>query len=109
VDADEALLTLAVGHLIRNAVEATAPGAPAPEVSAGSTDDGVVLAVRDWGRGLPTSNPKLLVRLLHSTKAGHRGLGLVSVERVARLHGGSLAFEALPDGARVTLRLPAAD
>jgi len=28
---------------------------------------------------------------------------------VARLHGGSLAFEPLTDGARVTLLLPAAD
>lgn len=106
VHGDEALLALAVAHLIRNAVEATAPASPAPEVSAERTDEGVVLAVRDWGTGLPTSNPKLLVRLMHSTKAGHRGLGLVTAERVARLHGGVLAFEALPDGARVTLRFP---
>jgi signal transduction histidine kinase len=66
-----------------------------------------VLAVRDWGAGLPTANPKLLVRLLHSTKSGHRGVGLVTAERVARLHGATLGFEALPDGARVTLLFPA--
>jgi len=108
VQGDETLLALALGHLLRNAVEATAAGAPPPEVSAARADGDVVVAVRDWGGGLPTSNPKLLVRLLHSKKADHRGVGLVTVERVARLHGGALAFEVLSDGARVTLRLPAA-
>jgi two-component system sensor histidine kinase HydH len=106
VHGDEGLLTLALGHLLRNAVEATPNDAPAPEVSAAETSEGIVLAVRDWGPGLPTVNPKLLVRLLHSTKPGHRGLGLMTVERVARLHGGTLGFESLPDGARVTLSLP---
>jgi signal transduction histidine kinase len=106
---DAALLVRAIGELLDNAVEATPAGAPAPEVSASSGPDGeVALHVRDWGTGLRTTNPKLLIRLLHSTKSGHRGLGLVSVERVARLHGGTLEFEALPDGARVSLRLPSA-
>jgi signal transduction histidine kinase len=106
VQGDAALLVLAITELLRNAVEATPGGAPAPEVSASRTNEGVVLAIRDWGTGLPSSNPKLLLRLLHSTKSGHRGVGLVSVERVARLHGGTLGFETLPDGARVTLHLP---
>jgi signal transduction histidine kinase len=109
VRGDQPLLVRAIGELIANAVEATATGAHPPEVSAAPASDGqVVLAVRDWGVGLRTANPKLLIRLLHSTKPGHRGLGLVTVERVARLHGGVLEFEALSDGARVTLRLPAA-
>jgi signal transduction histidine kinase len=103
---DATLLALGVAQLLRNAVESTGAGAPAPEVSASRTDDGATLSVRDWGAGLPTANPKLLIRLLHSTKAGHRGLGLVTAERVARLHAGALSFDALPDGARVTLRLP---
>jgi signal transduction histidine kinase len=107
VQGDPELLELALGQLLRNAVEATAAGAPAPEISAVRSEHEVRVDVRDWGSGLPTANPKLLVRLFHSTKAGHRGVGLVTVERVARLHGGSLAFEALADGARVSLLLPA--
>ena len=102
---DAALLALGVAQLLRNAVEATAPGARPPEVSASRADDGVMLTIRDWGAGLPTANPKVLIRLLHSTKAGHRGLGLVTAERVMRLHGGTLNFEPLPDGARVTLKM----
>jgi signal transduction histidine kinase len=66
------------------------------------------VTVRDWGPGLPTTNANLLIRLLHSTKPGHRGLGLVTVERIARLHGGSLTFESPDDGAIATLTLPEA-
>ena len=109
VSGDDVLLVRAIGELMANAVEATPPGAPPPEVTATSEPDGrAALVVRDHGAGLRTTNPKLLIRLLQSTKPGHRGLGLVTVERVARLHGGVLEFESLPDGARVTLRLPAA-
>jgi signal transduction histidine kinase len=109
VRGDETLLVLAIGELLANAAEATPAGSAAPEASATSGPDGdVVLAVRDWGTGLRTTNPKLLIRLMHSSKPGHAGLGLVRAERVARLHGGTLTFEALADGARVTLRLPPA-
>lgn len=109
VPGDETLLVRAIGELMANAVEATPAGAPPPEVTATMTAQGQAsLAVRDHGTGLRTTNPKLLIRLLHSTKPGHRGLGLVAVERVARLHGGTLHFESLADGTRATLRLPAA-
>ncbi len=108
VRGDDVLLVRAIGELMANAVEATPVGAPPPEVTATAAPNGrAALAVRDRGAGLRTTNPKLLIRLLQSTKPGHRGLGLVTVERVARLHGGTLEFESLPDGARVTLRLPA--
>jgi len=106
VRADAPLLALAITELLRNAVEASSGEGRAPEVSASRTGEGTVLSVRDFGAGLATTNPKLLIRLLHSTKAGHRGVGLVTAERVARLHGGTLSFEGLADGALVTLRLP---
>ena len=100
------LLSVAISQLLWNAVESTATDSRPPEVSASRGSDGVALIVRDWGGGLPTTNPKLLIRLLHSTKPGHRGLGLITAERVARLHGGTLTFESPKDGAQVTLRLP---
>lgn len=109
VNGDDALLVRAIGELIANAIEATPNGAPPPELTATTAPGGeVALSVRDYGTGLRTTNPKLLIRLLHSTKPGHQGVGLVTVERVARLHGGSIEFESLSQGARVTLRLPAA-
>jgi signal transduction histidine kinase len=109
VRGDDALLVRAIGELIANAMEATPDGAPPPEVAGTAEADGeVALSVRDHGTGLRTTNPKLLIRLLHSTKPGHHGLGLITVERVARLHRGRVEFESLSPGARITLRLPAA-
>ncbi|PYM24450.1 MAG: hypothetical protein DMD78_08885 [Candidatus Rokuibacteriota bacterium] len=106
---DEGLLALAVAHLLRNALEATPAGRPWPLVSAKVAGDETLIEVRDWGTGLPTTNPKLLIKLMQSTKRGHRGLGLVTVERIARLHQGSLRFESPPEGgALVTLALPVA-
>ena len=109
VSGDDALLVRAIREIMANALEATPNGAPVPEMTATEGADGeVAVAVRDHGTGLRTTNPKLLIRLLQSTKPGHKGLGLVTVERVARLHGGRLEFESLSPGSRVTLRLPAA-
>jgi len=105
---DARLLTVAVTELLRNAVEATAAGAPPPRVSATLEDQQVLLGIRDWGPGVRTTDTKLLIRLLHSTKPGHRGLGLVTVERIVRLHGGTLRFTAPGDGTLVTLVLPRA-
>ena len=105
VHGDAALLAIGIAEVMRNALEATGPDARPPEVSATRSGDEVAVSVRDYGDGLPTTNPKLLIRLLHSTKAGHRGVGLVTAERAARLHGGTLSFESLSDGSRVTLRL----
>ena len=107
--ADEALLTLAVGHLLRNAVEATPAGRPWPMVSAKAAGAETLVEVRDWGTGLKATDPKLVIKLMHSTKPDHRGIGLVTVDRVARLHHGTLRFESPGDGgAAVTLILPSA-
>jgi signal transduction histidine kinase len=106
---DARLLTLAVEHLLCNALEATAGReAGPPEVSATADGDRVVVRVRDRGPGLRSSNARLLIRLGQSTKSGHRGLGLLTVERIARLHGGHLSFESPGDGALVSLHLPGA-
>ena len=96
-----------LANLLENARTHTPPSTPV-EVRVAQSGDAAIIEVRDHGPGLRTTNPKLLIRLLHSTKPGHRGLGLITVERVARLHGGALEFESLADGALVTLRLPAA-
>jgi signal transduction histidine kinase len=108
VAGDAARLTEALAQLFRNAVEATAAAGRTqpPRVSVAVDADSTRVSVRDWGPGLHTTNPKLLIRLLHSTKPGHRGLGLVTVERIARLHGGSVDFESPGEGTVVTLALP---
>jgi signal transduction histidine kinase len=105
---DAVLLTEALTHLVRNAVEATVAVASQrpPLVSAVIADGETIVSVHDWGPGLRTTDPKLLIRPWHSTKPGHRGLGLVTVERIARLHGGTVRFEAPACGTQVNLILP---
>jgi C4-dicarboxylate-specific signal transduction histidine kinase len=88
-------------------VEASADGRRSPRVSAAVEGREVQVRVQDWGPGLRATDPKLVIRPWHSSKPGHRGLGLVTAERVARLHGGALRFATSPDGALVTLVLPA--
>ncbi|HET9490218.1 MAG TPA: ATP-binding protein [Methylomirabilota bacterium] len=110
---DELLLASAVSHLIRNALaatEAAGPGRRPPEVSFRPVGEGrVALVVRDWGVGLRTTNPRALIRLAVSASSGRPTLGLVTAERVARLHGGALVFgNPSEGGAEVSLLLPAA-
>jgi signal transduction histidine kinase len=105
---DAELLTVAIAELLRNAVEATTVGASPPRVSATLEGAEVILEIRDSGPGVRTTDTRLLIRLLQSTKPGHRGLGLVTVERIARLHGGTLRFAAPGEGTVVTLALPRA-
>ncbi len=103
VSADADLLVLAIAHLLRNAIAATrdagANARPARVSVEINEREGITLVVRDWGRGFKSANPKVLIRL--------GGVGLITVERVARLHGGRLHFTTPADGAEVRLTLPA--
>jgi signal transduction histidine kinase len=108
VCAHASLLALAIAHLVRTALEAGPDGSPPPHVSCETAPSGdVTLMVRDWGRGLPATNLHSLIRLAPGTNGRPRA-GLVTVERIVRLHGGGLTFVKPPDGgAEVRLLLPA--
>jgi two-component system osmolarity sensor histidine kinase EnvZ len=112
-----ALRPTAISRLLTNLIDnALAYGAPPVEVTTVATGNGIVLDVADRGPGIA---PDLVERLKQPftraspARADARGiagagLGLAIVERIARLHGGTL--ELLPrDGggtiARVTLPL----
>jgi signal transduction histidine kinase len=95
---DERLLVLAVRHLVANALEASGEDGPV-RIGAETPDAGrVTIVVRDSGPGFKTRNPNAIARLMATTKRGHAGIGLMIVQRVARLHGGTVAFETAPEG-----------
>jgi signal transduction histidine kinase len=112
VRGDRALIALAVEHLVRNAIEATdaaGPGKPRPQVTLVTDGKMAVLKIRDRGVGFANTNPRAVIRLAASTKRGGEGTGLLTVERIARLHGGTLAFESRAGGGTdVHLSLPLA-
>lgn len=105
---DARLLRLAIGHIVRNAVEATrASGAVRPpEIGVEIGPDTVGLVFRDWGAGLPSLSRKALLRVGVGRRPGHAGVGLLTADRIARLHRGTLAFAAPGQGAEVRLTLP---
>ncbi|MEN3309566.1 MAG: two-component system, OmpR family, sensor histidine kinase KdpD [Micromonosporaceae bacterium] len=100
-------------NLLTNAAQF---GAPPFEVSARRRPDGVVLAVRDHGAGIPQELvPQLFQRFTRARAiaAGGRrgaGLGLFIAAHLARVNGGDIWYEpVLPHGACLLVRLPSAE
>src|SRR5262249_13115036 len=92
-----------VTNLIDNALR---HGAPPIEVSTRREDGSVVLEVADRGRGIPVDQIERLKRPFtrgdpsRSGVAG-AGLGLAIVERIARLHGGTLELQPRAEGGTI--------
>ena len=82
-------------------------------VSLMRSDDQVIVGVADLGPGVPTEQIERLMRPFERGDAarsggGGAGLGLPIVDRIARMHGGSLRLLAnTPHGLRAELALPA--
>ncbi len=92
---DPPKVTMALVHLIMNALEAT-EGETKPRVAVRvrKLDDGA--AVEVWNSGAPI-DPDLIERLFEpffTTKEGeHLGLGLAVVRHTARMHDGDLTYD----------------
>lgn len=126
---DPALMETALGHLVRNALEA-APGravhleawvdddgnggpAPARDDPAGGRPNPPrwCLAVTDEGPGVPEEHREKIFEPFFTTKAKGSGLGLAMVRRVVESHGGTVFWEPRPDGpgSRFVLCVPLAE
>jgi two-component system sensor histidine kinase CreC len=110
VDMDAALLELAFGNLLVNAID-FAPAGSTLELAVSATPTLARLSLRDHGPGVPPQAfDQLGERFFSTARPGSlvkgSGLGLAITRRVAGLHGGRLVFEAAAPGLRVTLVLP---
>lgn len=115
VEFDAVLVERVLVNLLENAVKY---GAPPILVAARTTDDALLLSVRDHGPGLPVSSAGQEQDLFEKFTRGQAesstpgvGLGLAICKAVAQAHGGSItAANAVPDtdgaGAEFTLTLP---
>lgn len=119
IEVDVGQVSQALTSLVLNAVEAS-PQAGVVTLRAGNAtvedDQGlplapgpyVVIQVIDQGPGLGQGPVSRLFDAYHSTKEGHRGLGLTTALSVIQRHGGNISGADNPDrGATFTIHLPA--
>ncbi len=109
VFADGARLEQALAHLLQNAIEASAPGAPVL-LGARAAGSQVVLEVRDTGRGMtPEFVRQRLFQPFFSSKSGGFGIGAYEAQALIQAMGGRLEV-ASQEGAGTTFSiiLPAA-
>ncbi|KAA3605541.1 MAG: sensor histidine kinase [Planctomycetota bacterium] len=106
--ADGHLLSRALENLLRNGAE-HARSLIRLSLRAESEAAEVVLTVDDDGPGFPGLNEPMDLAQLRQEKGSKEGggLGLAIIDKVVRLHRGSIQAAVSPEGgARVTLRLP---
>ena len=111
---DRELLRRAIENIVRNAIR-HAPEGSAIEITLNGSPSNASLAIRDYGRGVPTealtSIFKPFFRLDHArdSASGGVGLGLAIAQRAIELHAGRVWAENAEPGLRVCVALPAAD
>ncbi|CAB3806964.1 Adaptive-response sensory-kinase SasA [Pararobbsia alpina] len=101
-------------NLIVNAVEAMSATSMAPRdlliSTAADSSDGVSIAVRDSGPGLPPAAVKRVFDPFYTTKAHGLGMGLSICLSIVEAHGGRLWASAnVPRGAVFQLVLPSGE
>lgn len=93
-------------NLVKNAMEAMAPGGRL-SVRVRTDDDSVYVAFADTGSGIKAADMAKLFSPYHTTKPSGHGLGLMIVQRILRDHGGHVGIESKEGvGTVVTLQFP---
>ncbi len=103
------MLEQAIGHLLQNAIDASAPNEPVSVRMSG--DEGEVsIAVIDHGSGMDADFVRTrLFQPFASTKQGGFGVGAFEAKSLVSAMGGRLIVESRPGkGSSFTILLPAA-
>ena len=111
--ADPVALRQMLLNLLDNAAKFTPPGGTVT-IRAGLDPDGLTIAVKDTGVGIPAArlpelgHPFAQVENVLTRQHSGTGIGLYIVRSLMELHGGSLAIGSVEgSGTEVTLRFPA--
>jgi two-component system sensor histidine kinase KdpD len=110
VKAEAALLAQVVANLVDNGVRHSHEPAHI-EIAAGRSREGVFVAVRDHGEGLPegVDGAALFERYRPGDHGGGAGLGLAICKLVVQAHGGGIDAHRRDPGTEFRIDLPAAE
>ena len=107
---DAGLLRIALRNLLANAMRHSPAGVAVRLHAQGRADGGIDFAVADAGCGIPADEiPRLFQKYFRGRGAQNKpgaGLGLYLVERIATLHGGTVAVTSSAAGSRFVLAVP---
>jgi signal transduction histidine kinase len=114
IQVDERRIRQVFIHLLSNAIKFTPEvGKVWIEVQANSTNEYIFFSVVDTGIGIPSDDlfklfqPLVQDETSSSRRSPNTGLGLLMVQRIVELHGGSVHAESqLGRGSRFTVKLP---
>ena len=110
VRGDRDLLANALASLIDNAIKYGRSGGRV-DVTVIVQDGATVLAVRDYGPGVPAGDMDKLTRRFYrvdqSRNLPGNGLGLAIVTAIVQLHGGTLDLRAIEPGFEASMHFPA--
>jgi two-component system, NtrC family, sensor histidine kinase AtoS len=110
---DETALTEAFAHLVANAAEATSGRSKpritlaAKQIREGEHASGVVVTVKDNGKGISADLKEKVFSPFCTTKARGMGLGLPIVKRTIFDHNGRVDIDSNSHGTSVSVMLPA--
>lgn len=96
-------MRLALGHLVRNAIEAMRDGGRL-DFRASTAGDVLLLEIEDTGPGIPDA--RKIFDAFYSTKPCGTGLGLTIAQRVVMEHGGSIRVESRPGRTTFVIEIP---
>jgi two-component system cell cycle sensor histidine kinase/response regulator CckA len=117
VSADRGMIDQAVGHVLKNAVQALPDGGEI-KVRASNVDvdssmplplaDGEYVRVSIWdsGKGIPHENKSRVFDPFFTTRTDGRGLGLPLAYAAVRQHGGHITVDSETAGTTVSIYLP---
>lgn len=105
--ADAGQIKQVIWNLVKNALQASPPGAVVC-VSVGEEGPRTVwLAVRDEGDGLSTGQQARVYEMFHSERTHGAGIGLALVRQIVDAHQGEVRIDSAPGrGATFSVRLP---
>jgi signal transduction histidine kinase len=95
----------AIGNLLDNAIDASAPGGRV-EVAAARNQSGLCISVRDHGDGVAREIHDRLFTPFCTTKPDGVGLGLALAKELVEAHGGTLEWTPAEPGATFVVTLP---